>query len=248
MFGPSADRDYEGISQIGLPTVTAALRLPDEPAEEDSGVDTLVAHVERVLAADPERPRPQPAPARAEPPAVRVSHVATPTPDEQGTLTDARYLLRCGACAWGIECLAADADRFAKAGCLMCGGPVIPQLADADPTAEAAPADASWNKRRGPRHRPRGATGVEVWRDSPGIGRNLATALADVCQEGIGVYLTAAVRPGDRVEVVLTRRGGPPVRVPAEVRWCAQGGDWTYRAGLRLRRPLAHEDVADLTM
>jgi PilZ domain len=89
---------------------------------------------------------------------------------------------------------------------------------------------------------------VEVWRDAPGIGRNLAIALADVCPEGIGVYLTAAVRPGDAVEVVLTRRGAAPVRVPAEVRWCAEGEDWTYRAGLRLRWPLGYQDMADLTV
>jgi hypothetical protein len=130
----------------------------------------------------------------------------------------------------------------------LCGGAVAPQLAQADAREPVAAAEAAWNKRRGPRHRPRGAAGVEVWREAPGVGRNLAVALADVCQEGLGVYLTAAVRPGDVVEVVLTRRGGPPVRVPAEVRWCAQGTDWTYRAGLRLRRPLAYQDLADLTV
>ncbi|HKB04009.1 MAG TPA: PilZ domain-containing protein [Gemmataceae bacterium] len=247
MFGPPADRDDEGVPPIGLPAVTA-LHLPDSPAEEDSGVDTLVAHVERVLGADSERSRLQPGPARPEPSAVRVSAVSTPTPDDSGTLTDARYLLRCAGCAWAIECLAADADRFAKAGCLMCGAPVVPQLADVEESAAAAPVEAPWNKRRGPRHRPSGATGVEVWRDAPGIGRNLAIALADVCQEGIGVYLSTALRPGDTVEVVLTRRGGPPLRVPAEVRWCAEGGDWTYRAGLRLCQPLAYQDMADLTV
>jgi hypothetical protein len=130
----------------------------------------------------------------------------------------------------------------------MCGGAVAPQLAEAHTPEPAATGHSAWNKRRGPRHRPRGATGVEVWRDTPGVGRNLAIALADVCQEGLGVYLMAAVRPGDVVEVVLTRRGAPPVRVPAEVRWCAQGTDWTYRAGLRLRRPLAYQDLADLTV
>jgi hypothetical protein len=247
MFGPPGDDDDAGVPRIGTPAVTVS-HLPDAPANEDSGVDTLVAHVERVLGTDPPWPRNQPDPARAEPPPVRVSAVSTPTPDDSGTLTDARYLLRCGGCGWAIECLAADAERFAKAGCLMCGAPVIPQLADAEPAVATASAEAPWNKRRGPRHRPRGATGVEVWRDAPGIGRNLAIALADVCSEGIGVYLTAAVRPGDAVEVVLTRRGGSPLRVPAEVRWCAEGADWTYRAGLRLRRPLGYQDLADLTV
>jgi hypothetical protein len=227
---------------------TATRQLP-ALAEDDSGADSLVAHVERVIGAAPPRPFPQPEIPRPDRPAARVSAIATPTPDDHGTVPDVRHLLRCGSCGWALECLAADADRFARAGCLLCGCPVTPQLAEADPPAPAmAPPEAAWNKRRGPRHRPRGAAGVEVWRDAPGIGRNLAVALADVCQEGIGVYLTAAVRPGDTVEVVLTRRGATPVRVPAEVRWCAQGGDWMYRAGLRLRRPLAYQDLADLTV
>jgi hypothetical protein len=139
MFGRPGDDDDAGVPPIGRPTVTVS-HLPDAPAEEDSGVDTLVAHVERVLGTDPEWPRQQ-APGRPEPP-VRVSAVSTPTPDDSGTLTDARYLLRCGGCGWAIECLAADAERFAKAGCMMCGAPVIPQLADAEPAVATASAEA----------------------------------------------------------------------------------------------------------
>lgn len=254
MFGSPTNRDDETVGRVGPPVAAPAAHRPAPfAAEVDSDMDSLVAHVERVMAARPVRARPCPDVAelaahspRAESPVHRVSPVATPTPDDQGTVTDIRHVLRCASCGWAIECLADDAERFTRAGCIMCGGPVTPQLADADPPAGSA--DAVWNKRRGLRHRPRGATAVEVWRGPPGTGRNLATALADVCEEGVGVWLRAAVRPGEEVEVVLTRRDGPPVRVVAEVRWCAQGGDWTYRAGLRLRRPLAYQDLAELTV
>jgi hypothetical protein len=87
---------------------------------------------------------------------------------------------------------------------------------------------------------------VEVRRAGAGPGRDLALALADISPEGIGVWLTAQVRPGEEVEVILSCPPGPLVRGPAEVRWCAAGGDWTYRAGLRLRRPLTARDLIDL--
>ncbi|MBO0699523.1 MAG: PilZ domain-containing protein, partial [Zavarzinella sp.] len=103
------------------------------------------------------------------------------------------------------------------------------------------------DQRADDRRRPRGAAWVEV-RVNP-IGPDLAVALADVSAEGIGVWLTDPVQPGREVEVSLVRpEGGTPVRVPAEVRWCAQGADWTYRAGLRLLSQLAECDVADLSL
>jgi hypothetical protein len=103
------------------------------------------------------------------------------------------------------------------------------------------------DQRAGDRRRPRGAAWVEV-RVDPN-GPDLAVALADVSSEGIGVWLTDPVRPGAEVEVSLVRpKGGAPVRIPAEVRWCAQGADWTYRTGLRLLRPLDAGDLRDLSL
>jgi hypothetical protein len=114
MFGESADFDEGDVPPSGLPTVSTAARRPTPPAEDDSGADSLVAHVERVMAAIP--PRPQSEIRRAGRPAARVSPIVTPTPDDHGTVPDIRHLLRCGSCGWAIECLAADADRFLRAG------------------------------------------------------------------------------------------------------------------------------------
>jgi hypothetical protein len=98
--------------------VSTATRNPAPPhaTEDASEGDSLVAHVERVIAADPERRRPRPQAARPPRRAAPVSPIATPTPDESGTLPDMRHLLRCGSCGWALECLAADADRFLRAG------------------------------------------------------------------------------------------------------------------------------------
>jgi hypothetical protein len=136
----------------------------------------------------------------------------------------------------------ADADRFGRVGCLVCGGALEPR-----PAGPVGPRLRLGEQRADGRRRPRGAAWVEV-RVDPN-GPDLAVALADVSAEGIGVWLTDPVRPGLEVEVSLVRpEGGPPVRVPAEVRWCAQGADWTYRTGLRLVSQLAERDLADLSL
>jgi PilZ domain-containing protein len=150
--------------------------------------------------------------------------------------------LRCGECGWAVECVPADAPRFTRAGCLVCGGSVEPR-----PGGPGGPRLRHGDQRGDDRRRPRGAAWVEVRVDP--TGPDLAVALADVSAEGIGVWLTDPVRPGAEVEVSLVRpKGGKPVRVPAEVRWCAQGADWTYRTGLRLLRPLDEGDLGDLSL
>jgi hypothetical protein len=89
---------------------------------------------------------------------------------------------------------------------------------------------------------------VAVWRAGDPDRADLALALADVCGEGLGVWLKAPVRAGEALTVAVTRRRGRPVTVEAEVRWCAADGGVTYRAGLRLRRDLTRAELAELTL
>ena len=223
---------------------TNSPRLGPDAADEVGEDISFLAHVERVMApvppAAPARPRPA-----ARPP---VSPAPTPLPDDEETHAHPRHLLRCGGCGWEVECLAADADRFLRAGCLLCGGGVRPAVTESAPPPARKPAAGPKDQRRGARRRAQGQTRVEVRRAGPGPARDLALALADVSAEGIGVWLTAQLRPGEQVEVVVSKPTGPAVRGPAEVRWCAAGGDWTYRAGLRLRYPLNARDLSDLTV
>ncbi|MBO0700735.1 MAG: PilZ domain-containing protein, partial [Zavarzinella sp.] len=104
------------------------------------------------------------------------------------------------------------------------------------------------DKRRHLRRAPTGTVRVEVRRTADDRGPDLAVALVDVCAEGLGVWLTEAVSPGEAVTVLITRRRGAPLAIEAEVRWCAPGGGVTYRAGLRLRRDLTRAELADLAL
>jgi len=218
---------------------TPATAAPS-PAERVRA-DALLAHVARVLA--PTGPDPlqlagtdwvvaRPGgeiPAPALPPTVELP-------------IDARRVA-CAGCGWHVDCLAADAARFVAARCPQCRQG-LGDLPLPEPPPAAGPAD----KRHRTRRAPTGTVRVEVRRAADPRGPNLAVALVDVCAEGLGVWLTEPVAPGETVTVVMTRRRTEPVAVDAEVRWCAPGGGVTHRAGLRLRRDLTRAELAHLAL
>ena len=139
-----------------------------------------------------------------------------------------------------------------------CGWPMLPVLGsaadvnegemaeppDVDPGAFTPWADRRLDDRRRVRHGARG----EVRRGWLGSGQVLAAKLIDVSSGGVQVWVSAAVRPGDRVLIGLTPPGvgWTLVRAPAEVRWCASGLGGLARAGVQLLRPLADVDLQKL--
>lgn len=81
-----------------------------------------------------------------------------------------------------------------------------------------------------------------------GLGPNLGISLADVGEDGLGVRLSAQVKPGEEASLELIRPGvSKPLRLVADVRWCRPADDGTYLAGLRLRRRLPYLMLTDLT-
>jgi hypothetical protein len=243
MGGQHTDIDTDRVDDTSPPADDGGPPFADDVSDED---EAFLAHVERVMASDSTRTRAAVAANRTIDVPARTASIPTPSLDNECTETGVRQRLTCDRCGWTVECFGADADRFTRAGCLLCGGAVSARLADVE---EPAPTAESWNKRRVPRKAPRGATRVEVRRLIPSTSPDVALALADVCADGVGVWLRCSVRPGELVDVSLARAGGgPAVRRQAEVRWCAPGGDWTYRAGLRLRQPLTAGDLMDLTV
>jgi hypothetical protein len=218
------------------PPATAA----PSPAERKQA-DALLAHVARVLAPAGSPPNQLAGtdwvvarPGTETPPPALAPTVELPT--------DARRVM-CAGCGWRIDCLAADAARFVAAGCPQCGR-ALGEL----PLAVGTPAPKAPDKRRRTRRAPTGSVRVEVRRAADSNGPNLAVALVDVCGEGLGVWLTEPVSPGEAVTVTMTRRGREPIAADADVRWCAPGGGVTHRAGLRLRRDLTRAELADLAL
>jgi hypothetical protein len=156
------------------------------------------------------------------------------------------YLFRCTGCGFDIECQAADADRYAKAGCPLCGGPVtLAEVPEPEPTD--APADGGLparNKRLTQRRLVRGGAKAEVRKGTLGLGRDLAVGLADLSEDGLGVRLSMAVSSADECEVVLHRPGGgKPLKLAGEFRWCRPGEDGSFRVGIRFQKRLARKDL-----
>jgi PilZ domain len=208
------------------------------PAER-ARADALLAHVARVLA--PARPDPGRL-ARTDWVVAGPGRAARPRAAAEALPAEGRRLA-CAGCGWEVDCLAADAARFTAAGCPQCGRG-LGEL----PLAAQPPGDRPQEKRRRTRRTPTGTVRVAVRRAGDPAGADLAVALVDVCAEGLGVWLTEPVAPGEAVTVVITRRGAEPIAAEAEVRWCAPGGGVTHRAGLRLRRDLTRAELAELAL
>jgi hypothetical protein len=80
-----------------------------------------------------------------------------------------------------------------------------------------------------------------------GLGPDLATGLIDVSEDGLCVQVRSPLKPGSDAEIVLDKVGSSrPMKLVADVRWCAGDGSNGYRAGLRLRRRLPYKDLMDL--
>jgi PilZ domain len=210
------------------------------PAERTQA-DALLAHVARVLA--PARPSPGGL-ARTDWVVARLGRGAAPSAPAPAKASPAGgRRLACAGCGWRVDCLAADAGRFAAAGCPRCGRALGELPLPARPAVRRPK-----EKRRRSRRAPTGSVRVEVRRAFGGGGPDLAVALVDVCGEGLGVWLTEALFPGEALTVVITRPGGRPIAAEAVVRWCAPGGGVTHRAGLRLRRNLTRAQLAELSL
>jgi PilZ domain len=164
---------------------------------------------------------------------------------------DVRRVFRCSACHWEVECLAAEADRMTAAGCPRCEGglaqvPQPPVAHDEFPPEEAL---RTRNKRLLRRRPPRSGVKAEVRRGGTGLGPDLGLGLIDLSEDGLGLRLRAAARPGEEVEVVLLRSwNGKPLKVRAEVRWCRPDPDGSFLSGVRLRRRLCRREFQDLVV
>jgi PilZ domain len=104
------------------------------------------------------------------------------------------------------------------------------------------------NKRLSRRNPARGTTRLRVYRNTLGLGPNIAATLLDLSETGLRVILKEAATVGQQVEVNLESAGtGLAVRIHAGVVWVVPSVDGTFVAGLRLTKSLAYRDFMALT-
>jgi c-di-GMP-binding flagellar brake protein YcgR len=103
------------------------------------------------------------------------------------------------------------------------------------------------DRRMGVRRRVTRRVDISLRRGTLGLTPNLAIALVDVSEEGMGVRLTEALDPGAEVEIVLSFPiVSKSLKLLGEVCWCNSGPYETFLAGVRLRRRLTHLELAEL--
>jgi len=105
---------------------------------------------------------------------------------------------------------------------------------------------ATLNKRRARRQRPKGSTAARATRDALGPGPNIAAGVLDVSEAGVRLLLTEQLPPGREFEVSLVGPGTPPVKVIARVVWSVPAADGTFVVGASFQKDLSYADLLSL--
>lgn len=154
-------------------------------------------------------------------------------------------LLRCRACG-RVEPRPRDALRRLAEGRWLecCGSLLVPANG---PPPEAGAADLPWGDRRLADRRPaRPGVRLELRKGGLGVGPDLALAALDLSADGLRLAARGLIGVGIRVTVAVAPAGGRwEYRDTGEVRWCVSGDDGAARVGVRLRRPLTADQLAD---
>ena len=141
--------------------------------------------------------------------------------------------MRCEKCGRTIDCSLTDFRVYAAIGPPPCCGKPMTLAHETDRPGRRRPA--------------RPGSRIEVRRGAAGLGPDLADTLVDVCEDGIGVRLTAQLFAGEDVEVGLRRPdSGKVLVVRGRIRWCRPTSGGHYQAGVKFVRPLTAAEVSEL--
>jgi PilZ domain len=98
-------------------------------------------------------------------------------------------------------------------------------------------------RRRVPRRPAPPAVRATVRLGAPDEAPDVALGLVDFSEDGAGLRLWTAVRPGEDTYLDLCPPGVGPIRRRAAVVWCQPVGTGSFRAGVRFREQLTTEDL-----
>jgi hypothetical protein len=109
------------------------------------------------------------------------------------------------------------------------------------------PAKPNHERRAYRRRVPKGGVRVTCQLGALGLGPNVAVAVLDVSEGGARLAVTAAVPPGQEVEVTFAAPTlGRPVRRMAALVWCTPRDPGTWWAGARFDRRLPYAELTGL--
>jgi hypothetical protein len=111
------------------------------------------------------------------------------------------------------------------------------------PPAQTAPRP---NLRRSRRQAPKGGTKVRAFRNSMGLGPNIAVSLLDVSETGIRMVLKEALPKDREFEIALEGASVQPVKTFAYVVWCVPTADGQFCVGAHFKKPLTMRDLSVL--
>jgi PilZ domain len=115
-------------------------------------------------------------------------------------------------------------------------------------TTMTDPAPKKPNKRLSRRSPAKGTTRLRVYRNTTGLGPNIASLLLDLNETGLRAILKEAAAVGQQVEVNLDSAAtGRALKATAKVVWVVPATDGTFVVGLRLQKAISYSDLQALT-
>ena len=79
------------------------------------------------------------------------------------------------------------------------------------------------------------------------LGPNVAAALVDACEGGVGILSRESLAVGERMSVSLEGIGTGTVLRLGRVAWCAPADGGGFRAGVELDAPLEYAELVTLS-
>jgi hypothetical protein len=100
--------------------------------------------------------------------------------------------------------------------------------------------------RRSRRLPSKGSTRVKVFRNTLGLGPNIAVLALDISETGARLAVQEDLPPGHELEVYLEGPALQPFRCAARVTWSSKSEDGLFIIGVELHKPIPYPHLSAL--
>jgi hypothetical protein len=116
----------------------------------------------------------------------------------------------------------------------------------AEPSTATPFAPSRPNQRRSRRQSAKSSTKVRAYKNTLGLGKNIAVTVLDVSEAGVRLVLKEDLPIGHDFEVNLESVCYRPVKITAQVVWCMALADGNFVVGARFHKSITWTDLAAL--